>query len=69
MAGLASRIDSRHALTWSGVRVRSHAVQPTPHQRWWGLVPNDHLDLVEDNVDDLLFTRSLIHLILFSATQ
>ena len=32
--------------------------QPSPHQRWWGLVPNAHLDHVEASVDDMIVTRA-----------
>jgi len=37
---------------------------PTPHQRWWGLVPNAHLDLVQESVEDLLWTRGFLHSLL-----
>lgn len=35
-------------------------VEPTEHQRWWGLVPAAHIDLVESDVEKLLSSRHWI---------
>ena len=41
--------------------------EPTDHQIWWGLLPRDHLDLVQEDVHTLLRTRNtLFFLMIFS---